>query len=98
MLVAFCAALAAIALAVASAGVHQPERGPKTWTIEDGTSTTLAAADVRPDDTFTCSDGVSQHGAPDAGHGVGSSAGIQVTTALDGSVTVTCEAGPPGNV
>lgn len=61
-------------------------------------STTLVATDVRPDDTFTCSDGVSQRGAPEPGHGVGSSAGIRVTTTLDGSVTVMCEAGPPGNV
>ena len=78
--------------------VDVDEREPKTWIVQPGETLTVSADDVRPDDLYRCPGKGGVNGTPDPGHGVGGSGGLSVETAEDGTVTATCEAGPPGNV
>lgn len=73
-------------------------RPAKTWTVKDGTSRTFQPQQLTPDDRFQCSDGGGAVGVPSPGSGVGNSSGISASTGLDGSVTVRCDPGPPGNL
>ena len=73
-------------------------RPAKTWTVKDGTNRTFQPQQLTPEDRFRCSDGGGTVGVPAPGSGVGNSSGISASTNLDGSVTVTCQPGPPGNL
>lgn len=72
-------------------------RPPRTWTVQDGETRTFSPDEVEPDDTFRCSDGGGVDGVPPPGSGVGGGGEISVGTEADGTVTVRCEPGPPGN-
>jgi len=73
-------------------------RPEKTWTVRDGASRTFQPQQLTPEDRFQCSDGGGTVGVPAPGSGVGNSSGISASTNVDGSVTVTCDPGPPGNI
>jgi hypothetical protein len=78
--------------------ITSPSDRTRTWVVPDGTVHTFEPSELRADDVFRCSDdsgGVA--GVPSPGSAVGNSGGITVTTEEDGSVTVACEPGPPGN-
>jgi hypothetical protein len=79
------------------AGAQPDRRSPRTWIVQDGTTRSFSAGRIVEGDRFRCSDGVGIDAVPSPGHGVGGSGGISVTTNLDGSVTVECATGPPGN-
>jgi hypothetical protein len=88
-----------VAVVVVAALLWAPWSSPrqaKTWIVRDGTKRTFSADLVEPGDLFRCTDGVGAR-APEPGHGVGGSGGISVMTAPDGSITVDCQPGPPGN-
>jgi hypothetical protein len=72
-------------------------RSAQTWIVQPGETLTLWADDVRPDDRYRCPGKGGVNGTPPPGAGVGGSGGLSVETALDGTVTVRCEPGPPGN-
>jgi hypothetical protein len=72
---------------------------PRTWVVRDGQTRTFSPDDLQANDIFRCSDnGAGIEGVPAPGEGAGNSTGILVETDMDGTVTVQCEAGPPGNV
>jgi len=68
------------------------------WTVQPGETLTLSADEVGPDDLYRCPGKGGVNGTPDPGNRVGGSGGLSVSTEQDGTVTVTCEPGPPGNV
>jgi hypothetical protein len=72
--------------------------GRQTWTIEPGDTVKLSADEVGPDDLYRCRGKGGVNGTPDPGHGVGGSGGFSVSTAADGTVTLTCEPGPPAEL
>jgi hypothetical protein len=69
----------------------------RTWVIQPGDTLTLTADEVGPDDLYRCEGKGGVNGTPDPGHGVGGSGGFSVETASDGTVTLSCEPGPPGD-
>lgn len=73
------------------------QRGPKTWVVQPGETLTLSANEVHPDDLYRCPGKGGVNGTPDPGHGVGGSGGFSLETASDGTVTLYCEPGPPGD-
>jgi hypothetical protein len=95
-----CAGLVIIAAATTSFWLRDSSgsRPPTTWVVEDGQTRTFGQYETVPADNFRCSDGGGVEGVPSPGHGVGSSMGISVMTELDGTVTVTCDPGPPSNM
>jgi hypothetical protein len=76
---------------------REEERGPKTWVVQPGETLTLSADEVRPDDLYRCPGKGGVNGTPDPGHGVGGSGGFSVATDDDGTVTASCEPGPPAD-
>ena len=85
-------------LAPSCNGDEPSSRPPRTWVVPDGQTRTFGPDEVQSDDVFRCSDnGAGIEGVPPRGEGAGNSTGIFVDTDTDGSVTVRCEAGPPGN-
>jgi hypothetical protein len=72
--------------------------GPRTWVVQPGETLTLSADEVHPDDLYRCPGKGGVNGTPDRGTGVGGSGGVSVETASDGTVTLSCEPGPAGNV
>jgi hypothetical protein len=74
------------------------EHGPHTWAVQQGAPLVLLPTDVDPGDEYICPGGGRKVGTPDPGTGVTDLAGLSVETAEDGTVTATCEPGPPGNV
>ena len=70
----------------------------KRHVVRRGDTLTLLPDQVGPHDRYECPGNGAVNGTPDPGDGVTSSNGISVETALDGTVTVSCEPGPPGNV
>lgn len=73
------------------------EHGPHTWVVQPGERMTLSADEADPGDEYICPGKDRVVGTPLPGRGVGSSGGISVDTAPDGTVTAYCEPGPPGN-
>jgi hypothetical protein len=69
--------------------------GQRTWIVQPGDTVRLRADEVRPDDMYRCSGVVAQvEGTPRPGHRIanGPEVGmVEVSTAADGEVTVTCE-------
>jgi hypothetical protein len=73
------------------------EHGPHSWAVQPGAPLVLLPTDVDPGDEYICPGGGRIVGTPDPGTGVTDGAGLSVETAEDGTVTATCELGPPGN-
>jgi hypothetical protein len=72
---------------------------PRTWVAPDGQTRTFSPDDLQANDIFRCSDnGAGIEAVPAPGEGEGNNTGILVETDMDGTVTVQCESGPPGNV
>jgi hypothetical protein len=74
------------------------DREPKTWVLRAGQTLSLRSDEVHPDDDYRCTGKGGVDGTPPPGTGVSNSAGLTVATDADGTVTATCEPGPPGNV
>ena len=67
------------------------------WVIQPGQTRTWLAEHVGPLDQYRCPGKGGVNGTPDPGTSVSNSAGLTIETAEDGTVTATCEPGPPGN-
>jgi hypothetical protein len=74
------------------------QQGGPLWVVLPGDSITLAPVEVGPDDKYLCERKGSINGTPRRGTGVSNSEGLSVETAENGTVTVSCEPGPPGSV
>jgi hypothetical protein len=81
-----------------SDGDETSSRPPRTWVVPDGQTQTFNPDDIQAKDVFRCSDGGIGVELPPPGTGASNSDGIFVETDMDGTVTVRCEAGSPGNV
>lgn len=73
------------------------ERQPKTWTVQPGETLTLSADEVRPDDSYRCPGLTRIDFTPHAGTGFSDIHGFYVFTAEDGTVTASCQPGPPAD-
>src|SRR5512132_1498627 len=91
-------ATAAILVAVIVLNVTFSRDISKVHVVRPGETLTRLSNQVGPHDRYECPGKGGVNGTPDPGEGVTSSLGISVETALDGTVTVSCEPGPPGNV
>lgn len=87
----------AIAVMVAVVVISGP-REATTWIVQPGETLTLTADEVHADDLYRCPGKGGVNGTPPPGHGVGGSGGFSVVTQEDGTVTASCEPGPPGNI
>src|SRR3712207_2635139 len=91
------AAIAASTLVRDDTGDVRPR---ETWIVAEGETRTFSPTEILPGDGFRCGgqDGPGVAYVPEPGALVGNSAGITVTTAMDGTVTVECErrGRPPG--
>jgi hypothetical protein len=74
------------------------ERESKTWIVRRGETLTVSILDSHPDDLWRCPGKGGVNGTPPPRHWVGGSSGFPVGTDEDGTVTASCEPGPPGNV
>ena len=68
---------------------------PFTWVVQPGETLTIATDEVGPNDQYRCGKG-GIDGTPGPGAGVANTLGLSVETAIDGTVTVTCEPGQVG--
>ena len=72
--------------------------GRRTWIIHPGDEVKLSSGDVGPDDLYRCEGKGGVNGTPRPGTGVVSGGMFSVETAEDGTVSLWCEAVPPGNI
>jgi hypothetical protein len=90
-------AASVVAVALVTAGVtgwvlaRDEPRSAKRWVVPDGGTRRFSAEELLPLDSFACSDGPGVAFVPAPGEGVWNTAGITVTTAIDGTLTVECE-------
>jgi hypothetical protein len=105
---ATAAVVGAVLAAWALVGEDSDDVRPReTWIVAEGETRTFSPTTLLPGDGFRCggADGPGVGYVPAPGTGVGNSAGITVTAAIDGTVTVECErlgrpsdfAPPPGS-
>jgi hypothetical protein len=69
----------------------QRHEGPRTWIIEPDETLTLSADEVHPNDRYRCTGHPAINFTPHEGTGYREEGGLSVSTAEDGTVTVSCE-------